>query len=156
MPIDFKKEQKQLYQPKTTPAIVDVPEMTFIAIDGAGDPNTSKEYTAAIEALYGLSYTIKMGNKSILEYVVPPLEGFWTVDDTSFKGGGASINDKTKFEWTALIRQPDFVTADVFENAKATLPRRNRTSTRRKLGLNGFMRGCAFRLCTSGRMTTNR
>jgi hypothetical protein len=98
--------------------------MTFIVIDGAGDPNTSKEYTAAIEALYGLSYAIKMGNKSVLEYVVPPLEGFWTVDDKSFKGGGASISDKSKFEWTALIRQPDFVTAEVFENAKATLAKK--------------------------------
>jgi hypothetical protein len=122
--IDFKKEQKELYQPKTMPSIIDVPEMTFIAIDGTGDPNTSKEYTAAIEALYGLSYAIKMGNKSILEYVVPPLEGFWTVDDTSFKDGGASITDKSKFEWTALIRQPDFVTREVFENAKATLAKK--------------------------------
>ena len=38
---DFKKEYKELYQPKTTPAIVDVGEMLFIAVDGEGDPNTS-------------------------------------------------------------------------------------------------------------------
>ncbi|MGB4637925.1 MAG: transcriptional regulator, partial [Limnochordia bacterium] len=40
---DFKKEEKHLYQPKTTPAIVDVPEMLFLAVDGQGDPNTSQE-----------------------------------------------------------------------------------------------------------------
>jgi hypothetical protein len=62
MPIDFKKEQKELYQPKTTPSIIDVPEMVFIAVDGKGDPNTSAEYAAAIETLYGLSYSIKMNN----------------------------------------------------------------------------------------------
>jgi hypothetical protein len=41
MPLDFKKTEKELYQPKTTPSIIDVPEMTFIAVDGKGDPNTS-------------------------------------------------------------------------------------------------------------------
>jgi hypothetical protein len=34
--------QKELYQPKTTPTIIDVPEMTFNAVDGKGDPNTRK------------------------------------------------------------------------------------------------------------------
>jgi len=121
--LDFKKTYKELYQPKTTPSIVDVPTMTFIAIDGKGDPNVSAEYAAAIEALYGLSYTIKMSNKGILEYVVPPLEGFWSVDD-DFKGGGAPITDKSKFIWTMVIRQPDFVTLDVFEAAKSALAKK--------------------------------
>lgn len=123
MQIDFKKMEKDLYQPKTTPSIIEVGEMIFIAVDGRGDPNTSAEYTAAIEALYGLSYAIKMGNKSIMEYVVPPLEGFWNVAD-DFKGGGASITDKSKFVWTMLIRQPDFVTDEIFETAIASVTRK--------------------------------
>jgi hypothetical protein len=65
-----------------------------------------------------------MSNKSILEYVVSQLEGFWNVDDKSFKGGGEAIADKSKFEWTALIRQPDFVTAEIFESAKVTLAKK--------------------------------
>ncbi|MDR0325799.1 MAG: GyrI-like domain-containing protein [Oscillospiraceae bacterium] len=121
---DFKKERKDLYQPKTTPSIIDVPEMTFIAIDGKGDPNTSAEYVTAIEVLYGFSWTIKMSNKAVMEYVVPPLEGFWNVDDAFFKGGGAAITDKGKFIWTALIRQPDFVTPEVFEAAKTALAKK--------------------------------
>src|SRR5690554_3992441 len=98
--------------------------MTFITVDGKGDPNTSAEYTAAVELLYGLSYTIRMASKSILNYVVPPLEGLWSVDDDDFKGGGAEIMDKSKFIWTMMIRQPDFVTADIFEEAKATLAKK--------------------------------
>lgn len=123
MQIDFKKMEKDLYQPKTTPSIIEVGEMIFIAVDGRGDPNTSAEYTAAIEALYGLSYAIKMGNKSIMEYVVPPLEGFWSAAD-DFKGGGASITDKSKFVWTMLIRQPDFVTDEIFKTAIASVTRK--------------------------------
>lgn len=120
MPIDFKKTEKNLYQPKTSPSIIDVPEMNFIMVDGSGDPNTSAVYKDAVELLYGLSYTIKMNNKSILEYVVSPLEGFWSVDD-EFKGGGASIPNKSKFLWTMMIRQPDFITPEIFEIAKTTL-----------------------------------
>jgi hypothetical protein len=124
MQMDFKKEQKDLYQPKTTQSIIDVPEMVFIAIDGKGDPNTSAEYAAAIEVLYGLSYNIKMNSKSVLEYVVPPLEGFWNVDDDAFRGGGAAVTDKGKFSWTMLIRQPEFVTDDIFETAKTALAKK--------------------------------
>ena len=113
MPIDFKKEQKELYQPKAAPSIINVPEMLFIAVDGKGDPNTSVEYAAAVGALFGLSYAIKMSNKAILEYVVPPLEGFWNAAD---------IADKSNFKWTALIRQPDFVTTEIFEAAKSKKP----------------------------------
>ena len=102
MPMDYKKSEKDLYQPKLTPSIIDVPEMTFIAIDGRGDPNTSDDYKTALEVLYGLSYAIKMskmvGNApaGCFEYVVPPLEGFWNVDDDFFQGGEASIIDKGK------------------------------------------------------------
>ena len=123
MTIDYKKTQKELYLPKTAPSVIDVPRMTFITVDGKGDPNTSMEYTAAVELLYGLSYTIKMGSKSILEYVVPPLEGLWSVDD-DFRGGGAEINDKSKFIWTMMIRQPDFVTEDILEVAKISLAKK--------------------------------
>ena len=124
MILDFKKRDAGFYLPKVSPSIVDVPAMTFLAVDGSGNPNTSAEYAAAVELLYGLSYSIRMGNKAVLEYVVAPLEGFWEVADSGFKGGGEPVPDKSKFLWTMLIRQPDFVDADVFETAKASLARK--------------------------------
>jgi hypothetical protein len=124
---DYKKEFKDLYQPATKPGIIDVPEMVFIMIDGRGDPNTSVEYAHAVEMLYGLTYTIKMskmgGNQpaGYFEYVVPPLEGLWEVDDGTFTGGGMVIADKNRLRWTSMIRQPEFVTPEVFEWAKPVL-----------------------------------
>jgi hypothetical protein len=120
MPFDFKKEYKNLYAPKTAPTIVDVPEMTFIMIDGEGDPNISIAYQSAVEILYGLSYAIKMSKKSdkqpegYFDFVVPPLEGLWQ----------GEVNDKSGFIWTSMIRQPDFVTERVFEQAKETLAKK--------------------------------
>lgn len=127
---DYKKEYKDLYQPKTKPSIIEVPEMIFIAIDGKGDPNVSSEYKEALEILYGLSFTIKMSKMSgaqpegYFEYVVPPLEGLWYVDDAKFDG--TNITDKSRFCWTSMIRQPEFVTEEVFENARNTLAKKKR------------------------------
>jgi hypothetical protein len=141
MSYDFKKNEKNLYQPKTTPSIVDVPEMLFLTIDGRGDPNNSPEYATAVEALYGISYTIKMGNKGILEYVVPPLEGLWQVDDPNYKGGGLPITDKGKFIWTMMIRQPDFVNTDIFEEAKTKLAKKKPTLDTSKVRLERITEG---------------
>lgn len=116
---EFLKEYKELYQPKTTPAIIDVPEMTFFAVDGIGNPNEPDgEYGKAVGLLYALSYTIKMSDKGgtriagFFPYKVAPLEGFWQMAD-----GKPSVdyNDKNAFEWTSLIRQPEFVDAAVFD-----------------------------------------
>ena len=76
---DFKKEWKYLYQPsKTEFQIVEVPDMAFYKVGGHGTPGVVPEYTAAIEALYAMSYKTKFLSKKLEEdYVVPPLEGLW-------------------------------------------------------------------------------
>ncbi|KUO64486.1 MAG: transcriptional regulator [Gracilibacter sp. BRH_c7a] len=125
---DFKKEYKDLYLPKQKPVLIDVPAMNFIMIDGAGDPNTAEEYQEAIEILYGLSFTIKMSKMSdqqpagYFDYVVPPLEGLWWFKDDDFDG--IKLMDKSKFLWTSIIRQPEFVTEDVFTWAVAELKKK--------------------------------
>ncbi|MDR1210215.1 MAG: GyrI-like domain-containing protein [Clostridiales bacterium] len=131
MPVDFKKSQKEFYRPTTAPSIIDVPEMTFLMVDGRGDPNAGADYAAAVGILYGLSYAVKMSKMSgspprgYFDYVVPPLEGLWSLDDGgAFTGSGEAIADKSKFVWTSMIRQPDFVTPEVFEAAKAALAKK--------------------------------
>ena len=125
---DYKKVFKDLYMPKTTPGIIHVPQMAFIMVDGRGNPNTSDDYKNALEILYGLSYAIKMskmGGKQpdgYFDYVVPPLEGLWWGEGGYFDG--TSILDKDKLCWTSMIRQPEFVTQDIFEGAKQTLAKK--------------------------------
>jgi hypothetical protein len=106
--IDFKKDLKHLYQPSAKEAaLVEVPAMNFLMINGTGDPNTSRSYQEAVEALFSVSYAIKFKVKKTLaiDYGVPPLEGLWWADDmASFAAG-----DKAKWNWTMMIMQPDFV-----------------------------------------------
>lgn len=53
---DVKKDLKELYLPPTRPTIVDVPAMTFVKVDGAGDPNQVQgAYARAVQALYALT-----------------------------------------------------------------------------------------------------
>jgi hypothetical protein len=40
------------------PQIIDVPAMNFLMIDGEGTPD-SQEFQDAVQALYGVAYTIK-------------------------------------------------------------------------------------------------
>jgi hypothetical protein len=59
--VNFKKELAELYNPKNTEwQQVDVPTMTFLMVDGKGDPNISPEYSNALEALYSVAYAIKL------------------------------------------------------------------------------------------------
>lgn len=128
---DYKKEYKDLYIPKTKPAIIDVPEMTFIQVEGEGNPNTSESYKRAMEILYGLSFGIKMSKMSgnqpegYFEYVVPPLEGLWWMEDRVFLGTGDVKGMKDKFRWISMIRQPEFVTPEVFEWAQKNFRKKN-------------------------------
>jgi len=127
MAIDFKKTQKELYQPGAKPSIIEVPEMVFIMIDGRGDPNTDETYQTALEVLYGLSYTVKMSKmgdaqpEGYFDFVVPPLEGLWSTDGGEFETG---MTEKSAFRWTSMIRMPDFVTPEVFDAAKKSLAKK--------------------------------
>ena len=112
MPFDFKKEYRDLYQPKAKPSIVEVPTMRFLTVEGAGDPNDEDgEYKHALELLYGVAYTLKMSYKTehvidgFYQYVVPPLEGFWWQPGVR----GVDYSSKSSFNWISAIRVPEFV-----------------------------------------------
>ena len=113
MAFDFKKEYKEFYLPKNRPEIVTVPRANFIAVRGQGDPNAEGgAYQQAIGVLYALAYTLKMSYKTdyriqgFYDYVVPPLEGFWRQEGVE----GIDYGNKAAFQWTSVIRLPDFVT----------------------------------------------
>ena len=114
--IDLKKENKELYNPSPKePSIVDVPQMNFLMIDGHGDPNTSKEYQDAMEALFPVSFKVKFISKKekSQDYVVMPLEGLWWVENME----DFSIEDKSSWKWTTMIRQPDFINKTMIKAA---------------------------------------
>lgn len=137
---DFKKEFKDLYNPKK-PMTIEVLEMTFIMVNGSGDPNC-EEYKKTVELLYGLAYTIKMsykGDKKIegfFEYVVPPLEGLWWYEEGEF-----DFHKRDNWLWTSMIRQPEFVTDEVFQWAVDSLKKKKPELDTSKARLEKFTEG---------------
>jgi hypothetical protein len=55
------------------------------------------------------------------DFVVPPLEGLWSVKGEEH---APTFINKDKFQWTSMLRVPDFVMADVFELAKRTIAKK--------------------------------
>lgn len=130
---DYKKEYKELYQPKPEPGIVTVPPMSFAAVKGRGNPNEKDgEYSSAVGILYAVSYTIKMnaakgdGFEGGFAYVVPPLEGLWWMEDGK---PGVDYSNKSGFCWISMIRLADFVTPEIFAWAKEEAARKKKIDT---------------------------
>jgi len=115
---DFKVESRALYAPpRGSFTEIVVPPMVFLAIDGQGDPNTSQAYREAVEALFAASYAAKFLSKreDDLDYVVGPLEGLWSADDLE----AFARRDKSRWSWTMLVRQPEWLAPSILERALA-------------------------------------
>ncbi len=153
---DFKKVDKALYSGKVGRFdLVEVPEQSFLSIDGVGNPNVSTAYGRAVAALYGLSYGLKFhGKPRGLDHVVPPLEGLWWADDM----GSFVTRDKDSWKWTMMIRQPDWVEAvdlaQVLESVVAKIAKQKDAAsdevTLRAVRLERFAEGLAVQVLHVG------
>ncbi|WP_295426335.1 GyrI-like domain-containing protein [uncultured Thiodictyon sp.] len=142
--VDLKKDLKHLYQPSAKEVVeVEVPAMNYLMVDGAGDPNTSAAYAAAVEVLFMLSYAVKFMIKkgaAAIDYGVMPLEGLWWADDMS----AFSATDKSEWKWTAMIMQPSFVTPDLIERAIADVKKKKNPAAISRVRLESLSEGkCA-------------
>lgn len=117
MKIEWRKTEKDLYGAKQVPKFIEVPRQKFIMMQGKGNPN-HQDFSNKVAALYALAYAIKMNYKTLArkqgldleDYVVYPLEGVW---------GGKKDTTliKENLEYTIMIRQPDFISKEMFFSA---------------------------------------
>jgi hypothetical protein len=131
--LDLKKQYKHLYQPSAKKIeIVQVPNLQFAMIDGAIEkgygPGNSPGFQEAVEALYGISYTLKFMFKkrktNAIDYPVMALEGLlWLTEGDVF-----DINIKDNWSYTLMILQPGIVTKDIFEEARELVCRKKGNS----------------------------
>ena len=113
MKYEWKKNEKDLYGVKQKPQLIEIPSAYYIMIKWEGNPNEI-DFSNRVSALYSLAYGIKMLFKNMekeeLEYsdfTVFPLEGIWEKsDDEEF--------DKNKLKYTIMIKQPYFITKEIF------------------------------------------
>jgi hypothetical protein len=115
--LDVKKELDSYHARRGEFRILEVPWMHYLMVDGHGDPNTSPEFAAAVEALYPVAYALKFASKRELDrdYVVPPLEGLWWADDMA---AFTRERSKSRWDWTLMIMVPDWIERDLFNAAR--------------------------------------
>ncbi len=121
--IDPRRELDGLYAARREPAMVEVPSLAYLMIDGRGDPNTSPAYTAALEALFSVAYTAKFlvrAEPQGIDFKVMPLEGLWS----SERGHELGLISKADWDWTMMIMQPREVGPEIFSSAIETAKRR--------------------------------
>lgn len=144
--LDLKKELKHLYEPSAKKIeILDVPRMQFAMIDGAIEkgegPGSSPGFAEAMNALYGISYTLKFMLKQRKEdpvdYPVMASEGLWWVEDGFF-----DINIKDNWYYTLMVLQPEVITPEIFAEGLAKVrKKRGDSPALGKLRLESFTEG---------------
>ena len=111
---EWKKKEKDLYQPKSKPEIIDIPSFKFFTLEGNGNPN-DEFFADYIGVLYSLAYGVKMSYKKGIEpkgfydYAVYPLEGIWDLTEKGREEAKKGIINKEELLFKLMIRQPDFV-----------------------------------------------
>ena len=104
--IDVFKLNRAEYKAGKKPVIVETSRTIYLAVDGTGAPG-SDDFQAAIAALYGMAYTIKMGRKADGkgDYTIGKLEGvYWTAGDSDLSAAPAD-----NWCWRLMIRTPEEV-----------------------------------------------
>lgn len=146
--LDLRKQYSALYKPSAkVPQLVDVPNLPFLMVDGEGDPNQSP-FQEAVGALYSSAYTLKFAIKKThaVDYPVMALEALWWVAD----GEPFSFTERTGWRWTAMIMQPEFVTADEVATAVAAAAKKKPNPALARLRLECFAEGRAAQIMHLG------
>ncbi len=114
---EWKKQEKEIYGAKIKPCVIDIPAWKYIILSSSGNPN-DEIFSDKVAALFLIAYKIKMAYKvlaeksnKITDYTVYPLEGIWSM---------ASEKEylvKEELQYRIMIRQPDFITGEMFDNA---------------------------------------
>lgn len=156
--LELRKQFKQLYNPSAKKIeIIDVPPLQFAMVDGhvaVGEgPSDSDDFLEAVAALYGISYTLKFMIKkrpdNPIDYPVMPLEGLWVTESRTY-----DTIAREAMNFTVMIMQPDFITPDLFEVARAQLLKKKPSPGPARLRLDTFHEGPSIQVMHIGPYAT--
>ena len=152
--LDLRSQYKNLYSPSAKQiSVIDVPKFKFIMIDGMvhkGEKvDQSQDFAQAMEAMYGMSYTLKFASKlrkeNPVDFTVMALEALWWVANDDFEFGKPA-------DWlfTAMMIQPEHITIEMFEQALAQLEKKRPSPALKKLRIEPFCEGQSIQVMHIG------
>lgn len=152
--LDLRKQYKHLYQPSAKKVeVVEVPTLQFARLDGeiepGASPGTSPAFHQAMEALYGISYTLKFMSKlrqdDPVDYTVMALEALWWTET-----GEYDLTQPAGWQWTAMMMQPDHITTEMFLEALAQVRKKKPNPALDKLRFESFTEGLCIQIMHIG------
>lgn len=156
--LDLRKALQHLYAPSAKQVeLVKVPKFNFVMVDGQIEPGhapgTSPAFQEAMEALYGISYTLKFMSKldkaNPIDYGVMALEAQWWVEDGHF-----DITRPDNWHWRAMIMQPEHITRPMFTAALGKLKEKKPSPAVDKLRLAVYQEGLCVQILHVGPYAT--
>jgi hypothetical protein len=156
--LDLRKQYKELYSPTAKAvSLVEVPPFQFTMIDGeiepGKSPGSSPAFQDALQALYGISYTLKFVSKQRkeqpIDYTVMALEALWWVEGADF-----DITHPAGWRWTAMIMQPDHISHEMFSNAFDQLRQKKPSPAIERLRFETFHEGLCLQIMHIGPYST--
>lgn len=105
--------------------LVDVPDLTYLVLDGRGDPS-DPGFAESVESLYPVAYAMKAASRRELDrdYVVPPLEGLWWADDMD---AFTVARDRAQWRWRLMLLVPDWLDEAAYDAAVAAVRSKGRS-----------------------------
>ena len=152
--IDLKKKWKHLYAPSSKNVdVVDVPDFSFVMVDGRIEPGmepaTSTAFQNALGALYGVSYTLKFMSKlredDPVDFTVMALEALWWTDPGEF-----DMTKKDEWKWTAMMMQPEHITEAMFQKAVQEFSKKKDNPALMKIRFQRFHEGLCMKIMHIG------
>lgn len=123
--IDLYARYRKEYAAPRAPVLLTVGAAKYLTVTGRGDPN-GPAFGAAVGALYGIAFTIKMARKQAgRDFTVAKLESLWW----GGRSGRLLIDSPVgTWRWKVMIRVPPFVAARDVVAARRALTARGRAS----------------------------
>ena len=152
--LDLKKELKALYLPSAKQVeLIDVPPLQFAMIEGAiergATPGNSPSFQDAMQAMYGIAYTLKFMSRqrkeNPIDYPVMALEAQWWVEEGEF-----DIQNPDNWRWNAMILQPDHINPEMFQEGLAQLRKKKPSPALDRLRLERFHEGLSVQILHIG------
>jgi len=109
----FEEHGRLIRAARREPQQVAVPTLSYLMVDGRGDPSRAPDYGVALGALFAVSYALKFRLRAEgLDYkVAAPESLWWAASMTAFTSG--DVGDRSEWQWTAMIAQPAEATPEL-------------------------------------------
>ena len=114
----------RLYAPSARyVSTVEVPEFKFLMIDGVIEDGenlkTSQSFQEALNALSGISFTLKFMSKlnreNPIDFNTMPMEARWQMP------ADGDLNNRSGWTWTLMAMQPEHITQEMVNKATESL-----------------------------------